>query len=96
MRDPAEDVPAPVDFRVEEAARQWAEEAEQKNPGRVEFFELFATDLARQNPVPRFVLELGSGPGFLAEHLLRRCAFIEEYTLLDFSRPMLEMSRKTS
>ena len=44
-------------------------------------------------PRVRNVLELGSGPGFLAEYSLSRCDAIERYTLLDFSQPMLTMSR---
>ena len=39
------------------------------------------------------MLELGSGPGLLAERVLRSCA-IESYTLFDFSRPMLDLSRE--
>src|SRR5437870_2297178 len=35
-----------------------------------------------------------SGPGFLAEYILSRCPFLETYTLLDFSHPMLNMSQK--
>jgi cyclopropane fatty-acyl-phospholipid synthase-like methyltransferase len=39
------------------------------------------------------VLELGSGPGLLAERVLQRCPQVERYTLLDFSEPMLQLSR---
>jgi SAM-dependent methyltransferase len=39
------------------------------------------------------VLELGSGPGFLAERVLWACSTLASYTLLDFSEPMLAMSR---
>jgi len=40
------------------------------------------------------VLELGSGPGFLAHRVLDRCPSIEGYTLLDFSEHMLGLSRE--
>ena len=40
------------------------------------------------------VLELGSGPGMLAEQILRRCLSVRVYTLLDFSEPMLAVSRE--
>lgn len=44
------------------------------------------------HPPIGLVLELGSGPGLLAERILHSCQ-IERYTLLDFSPPMLELSR---
>lgn len=37
------------------------------------------------------ILELGSGPGFLAEHLLKTCPSIE-YVALDFSPAMHELA----
>ncbi len=40
------------------------------------------------------VLELGCGPGVLAEAVLRRCPGVAEYVLLDFSEPMLAMARE--
>ena len=43
-------------------------------------------------PHPR-VLELGSGPGLLAEQVLTLCN-VSEYTLFDFSPPMLKMARE--
>ena len=39
------------------------------------------------------LLELGCGPGFLAEQLLQNC-HISHYTLVDFSPHMLELSRE--
>ncbi|MDX2021145.1 MAG: class I SAM-dependent methyltransferase [Deltaproteobacteria bacterium] len=45
------------------------------------------------NPAPRRVLELGSGPGLLADAILKVCD-LDNYTLFDFSLPMLDMSRK--
>jgi len=40
------------------------------------------------------VLELGSGPGFLAHRVLERCPNLEGYTLVDFSEPMQALSRE--
>ena len=58
-----------------------------KRPWRVEFFAKFASEIAASPLKVRRVLELGSGPGFLAEHLLRSLGQVE-YVLLDFSAAM--------
>ncbi|SRR6266566_7783122 len=92
MNEVPQDIPSPVDFHSVEAAQAWAKEAEQKLPSRLEFFNFFVAELTLGQP--HTVLELGSGPGFLAEYILTRCPFIHHYALLDFSGPMIEMSRK--
>ena len=63
------DVPSPIDLREMSDARQWADEAMVKRPWRTEFFAAFAEVLDAGNA--RRVLELGSGPGFLAQYLLQ-------------------------
>ena len=88
-----DDVPPGIDFLSEGAARKWTEEAEQKHGSRIDFFAAFVQALTTHVPRIRNVLELGSGPGFLAKYILVRCPFLERYTLLDFSQPMLNMSR---
>jgi len=89
-----EDIPPGVDFLSEDAARKWTEEAEAKLAPRLNFFAAFVQALTGHTYRVRDVLELGSGPGFLAEYILARVPAIEQYTLLDFSQPMLDMSRK--
>ncbi len=86
------DIPSPIDLRRMEYARDWADSAMAKRPWRVEFFEAFAAAIA-QAAQGRFVriLELGSGPGFLAEHLLKALPSIE-YVALDFSPSMHELA----
>ena len=79
------DVPSPIDLRQMTDARQWAEEATVKRPWRADFFALFADVLARGSA--RRVLELGSGPGFLAAHLLQQLPGIA-YVALDNSPAM--------
>src|SRR5215475_3670355 len=86
------DIPPGVDFLSEPAARRWAEEAEAKLASRINFFSAFVQAITEFEPSIHRVLELGSGPGFLAEYILRRCASIERYTLLDFSPTMLDLS----
>lgn len=89
-----EDLPYGEDFHDEAVAAAWADAAARLRPWRPMLFEQFATAvLASDVTLPR-VLELGSGPGFLAEHVLDRCAAVAHYTLLDFSAAMLGLSQR--
>lgn len=63
-----------------------------KRPWRVEFFAQFASEIAASPCKVQRVLELGSGPGFLAEHLLRSLGQVE-YVLLDFSASMHQLAK---
>lgn len=63
-----------------------------KRPWRVEFFAQFASEIAASPFKVRRVLELGSGPGFLAEYLLRSLGQVE-YALLDFSAAMHDLAK---
>lgn len=88
------DVPSPIDLRRMEDAVQWADTAMSKRPWRVEFFSAFATIIGNQSFGSACrVLELGSGPGFLAEQLLRAHAAID-YVALDFSQAMHELAAR--
>jgi SAM-dependent methyltransferase len=87
-----EDVPSPIDLRDPIDAHRWVSEADSKRPWREMFRQAMADALAAASPPVRRVLELGAGPGLLAEVILRACP-LERYTLLDFSPPMLELSR---
>jgi ubiquinone/menaquinone biosynthesis C-methylase UbiE len=91
--DDPDDVPSPIDLRDAADARAWVASADSKRPWRAQLREAFA-DLLHAGPLaPKRVLELGAGPGLLAEAVLRRCP-LESYTLFDFSIPMLELSRE--
>lgn len=83
------DVPSPIDLRQMADAREWADEAMVKRPWRTEFFAEFAAQLAAGAALR--VLELGSGPGFLAKHLLDALPHIA-YTALDFSPAMHKLA----
>lgn len=88
------DVPSPIDLRRMEDAVQWADSAMSKRPWRVEFFSAFSTIIGNQSFGSACrVLELGSGPGFLAEHLLRGQAAVD-YVALDFSKAMQELAAR--
>lgn len=87
-----QDVPSPIDLRLAQDAFEWEQSAMQKRPWRTEFFDHFASEVAEISPQARRVLELGSGPGFLAEHLLQSLSHID-LVLLDFSSAMHELAK---
>ncbi|MFQ6405118.1 class I SAM-dependent methyltransferase [Methylophilus sp. 'Pure River'] len=88
------EIPSPIDLKQTADAEEWARTAFIKRPARTEFIETFAciaTQLATQKNIR--ILELGSGPGFLAEHLLHtfpQC----QYIALDFSPAMHTLARQ--
>jgi ubiquinone/menaquinone biosynthesis C-methylase UbiE len=84
------DVPSPIDLRVMADALAWEASAMEKRPWRLEFFDAMATAL---KDCGESVLELGSGPGFLAEYLLARVP-ASRYVMLDFSASMHELARR--
>jgi ubiquinone/menaquinone biosynthesis C-methylase UbiE len=88
-----EDVPSPIDLRLMADAREWEASAMSKRPWRTEFFAAFASAIAAATTPVHRVLELGSGPGFLAEHLLQELLEVS-YVALDFSAAMHELAAK--
>jgi hypothetical protein len=81
------DVPSPIDLRLMSDACEWERTAYEKRPWRADFFAMFADQLIHRQPQMRRVLELGSGPGFLARHLLMGSPDLR-MVLLDFSGAM--------
>jgi SAM-dependent methyltransferase len=86
-----DDVPSPIDLRRMSDASAWEVSAMAKRPWRSEVFAAFTSTLTRANPRVRRVLELGSGPGFLAEVLLRELPEVS-YVALDFSAAMHQLA----
>jgi SAM-dependent methyltransferase len=80
----------PHDYFNESYVRDWAGVANSRRPFRTEFFDAFAAAVTTLS-APK-VLDLGSGPGFLAESILNRCV-VASYHLFDFSPHMLDLSR---
>lgn len=80
----------PHDYFNQDYVREWARSANARRPFRARFFDAFVSELSALSKLR--ILDLGAGPGFLAEHLLDRCD-ISSYHLFDFSPHMLEMSR---
>lgn len=87
-----DDIPSPIDLRLAQDALEWEQSAMQKRPWRAEFFACFANEIAEASPKVERVLELGSGPGFLAQHLLQSLNNID-LVLLDFSCAMHDLAK---
>lgn len=92
MSEADEDVPYSEDLQSASGARTWADAADAKRPHRL-LIRAAIVDRLRALPPGAHVLELGSGPGLLAENVLEACTQLTIYTLFDFSEPMLDMSR---
>ncbi|HXS16825.1 MAG TPA: ankyrin repeat domain-containing protein, partial [Polyangiaceae bacterium] len=86
-----QDVVSAINLRDAEDARKWAAQAE-IHPHRAPFRALFSATLKARVPRPRRILELGSGPGWLAERLLTDLE-LDEYICFDFSEPMHTLAR---
>src|SRR3984957_17273214 len=87
------DVPSPIDLRVMSDASEWEATAMEKRPWRAECVAKFADELAHMEPPAGRVLELGSGPGFLAYKLLTGSSDLR-MTLLVFSKAMHVLASK--
>ena len=87
------DIPSPIDLKDMNDAREWANKAFVARPYRTKFLDIFSQKIS-QSPLqaPR-VLELGSGPGFLIERILRDNESVV-YTALDFSEAMHQLARE--
>ncbi len=88
-----EDVASPIDLRSMADAREWAAVAIKRRPVRAEFFQCFVAQLQATQLARPAVLELGSGPGFLARQILESIPGAR-YTMLDFSAAMHELARE--
>ena len=87
------DVPSPVDLRTTDDARDWADSAMGKRPWREEFFQAISQELCLLKSRGLAVLELGSGPGFLALRILETSPILT-YVALDFSSSMHLLAKK--
>ena len=88
-----DDVPYGNDWDSALEAGAYAAESDRVRPWRVEVRDYIARQVATL-PEGIRILELGSGPGLLARRVLETCPNVAAYTLLDFSEPMLAVSRQ--
>jgi SAM-dependent methyltransferase len=105
-----EDVPSPIDLRLMRDAREWERTVMSRRPWRTEFFASISAEIAAAGPTVSRILELGSGPGFLAQYLLQtlnmeaspgvppstRSGIKRDisYVMLDFSAAMHQLARE--
>ncbi|MDQ2804695.1 MAG: class I SAM-dependent methyltransferase [Pseudomonadota bacterium] len=89
-----QDVPSPIDFADIAQAHAWVVDTVTRRPWRPHFFfEAFAAALRTHFHSPIRIAELCSGPGHLADTILRRCP-VGSYTALDLSPAMHELARE--
>ena len=88
-----DDVPSPIDLRNMPEARLWADAAMLVRPARHNVFDRIIQELRELRSQPLSVLELGSGPGFLAERFTVNLSTFA-YTALDFSAAMHALARE--
>ena len=79
-------------FHDKEFVAGWADRFV-PTPERMELFNLILSELKSQAPSIGCVVELGIGPGYLADHLLSALPGIQYYGV-DFSSPMLDIARQ--
>ena len=91
--DRSHDVPSTIDLRTEKDAREWAASAMSKRPWRAVFFQRFVEELRSLDVRPLQILELGSGPGFLARCILEAIP-AAAYSMLGFSPAMHNLARE--
>ena len=88
----AEVIGAQHEFHDEEFVTGWAERFV-PTPERLQLFEVISAELRTAVPATGRVVELGIGPGYLAQHLLQGMPGIRYYGI-DFSTPMLDIARQ--
>jgi predicted TPR repeat methyltransferase len=79
------------EFHDKEFATDWAERFT-PTPERLDLFNIILSELQSRIPEDGNVVELGIGPGYLANHLLTAMPNIT-YCGVDFSHPMLDIAR---
>ena len=87
------EVVSPIDLRNLNDASEWAAEVNIKRPWRYEFFDAYVDEINNLNIESPKILEIGSGPGFLAKVLLENLSNIS-YTAIDFSEAMHQLSKE--
>ena len=85
------DVPSQIDLQNMTDAKEWARTALAKRPSRPKIFQTFVDQIENHTFNITKLLELGSGPGFLAEQILAKLPHVS-YVAFDFSLAMHELA----
>jgi SAM-dependent methyltransferase len=88
-----DDVPSTIDFRDPAQAKAWTATTMARRPYRTQFFAGFVAAIRDRFSQSISLLELGSGPGHLAEQILRHCQ-VSRYVALDFSAAMHDLAHE--
>ena len=80
------------EFHDKEFVTGWADRFV-PTPERLQLFNVILSELISHIPADGCIIELGIGPGYLADHLLHRMPDIKYYGV-DFSTPMLDIARR--
>ncbi|WP_421723653.1 class I SAM-dependent methyltransferase [Bauldia sp.] len=80
-------------FHDSDFAQDWADRFAPSGP-RLQLFDLILSQVERLDKPTAHVVELGTGPGYLARHILERNNSIT-YEAVDFSDAFLDVARKT-
>lgn len=80
------------EFHDASFSQGWADRFE-PTPARLQLFEMILQNIEELKVEKVSILELGIGPGFLANYLLERLLKIN-YEGLDFAKPMLEIAKE--
>jgi SAM-dependent methyltransferase len=87
------DIPSAHSFFDSGYVRSWLETTTVKHPERSAMFDQFVAEISAVNSQKLTVLELGSGPGVLAEQVLAQCP-VQRYWLVDFSPQMHQLAHE--
>ena len=93
MSGDVSDIPSDHSFFDSAYVRSWLETTTVNHPQRPAMFDQFVAEISAANIQRLTVLELGSGPGVLAEQILSRCS-VHRYWLVDFSPQMHELAQE--
>jgi ubiquinone/menaquinone biosynthesis C-methylase UbiE len=74
-------------------AQEWEKRMIEKGHYREHFFKIFAEQINKLFNMPVSILEIGSGPGHLAERLIQTNK-VKKYTLFDLSKSMHQIASK--
>lgn len=80
------------EFHDPEFSQGWSDRFK-PSPSRLELFDTILAEVQKITSLPIKVLELGIGPGYLAEYILGKNSSIQ-YEGLDYAAPMLEIAAK--